>query len=99
MKYSLDLQEYKPIEDITVNDGATFVIVSSHVTTTTFIVSSSETSPPDLSLSLIVNGGETVTFKRKASKRHVCQIFCCREGLNCWRTTVAFFPEHMLNVS
>ena len=99
MKYSLDLQDYKPIEDITVKDGATFVVVSSHVTTTTFIVSSSETGPPDLILSLIVNSGETVTFKRKASRRCVCQVFCCREGLNHWRTTFAFFPEQFLDVS
>ena len=99
MKYSLDLQDNKPIEDITVNDGATFVVVSSHVTTTTFVVSSSKTTPPDLSLSVIINGQKSVTVERKASRRCICQVFCCREGLNCWRTTIAFFPEHLLNVS
>ena len=98
--YSLDIQEnIKPLEDITVNDEATFVVLSSHVTTTTFIVSSSETSPSDLSLSVIINGGKAVPFKRKASRRCVCQVFCCRLGLNCWKTTFAFFPEHFLNVS
>ena len=97
--YSLDIQENKPLEDITVKDEATFVVLSSLVTTTTFIVSSSETSPPDLSLSVIINGGKAVPFKREASRRCVCQAFCYKEGLNCWSTTIAFFPEHLLDVS
>ena len=87
------------MEEITVNDEETFVVVSSHVTTTTFIVSSSETSPPDLSLSLTINKEESVPFERKASRRCVCQVFCCREGLNCWKTTISFFPEYLLDVS
>ena len=82
----------------TVKDEATFIVLSSKDTTTTFTVSSTETSPRDLSLSLAINGKE-VTVERKASRRCVCQGFCCREGLNCWKTTIAFFPEHLLNVS
>ena len=72
---------------------------ASHVTTTTFIVSSSETSPPDLSLSLTINGGEGIPFERKASRRCVCQMFYHKEGLT--RTTIAFFTEQekLLKVS
>ena len=96
---SLNIQEKKLLEDINNNDEVPFVVAPNHGTTTTFVVFSSKTSPPDLRLSLIINGRKSVPFERKASRRCACQIFCCREGLNCWRTNIAFFPEHLLYVS
>ena len=71
--------------------------------TTKFVVSSTQTSPNDLSFSVNLNGTkpQTVTVKKKASRRCVCQVFSHREGLNCWKITFAFFPdcEHLLDVS
>ena len=73
------------------------------VSTTTFIVSSSQASPEyDMCVSVNINGGQTphtVTVERKASKRCVCQVFYQREGINLWKTTLAFCPEHLLHVS
>ena len=71
-------------------------------TTTTFIVSSSQTSPDDMCVSVNINGGQTphtITVERKASRRCVCQVFYHWEGINCWKTTLAFFSENLLNVS
>ena len=73
-------------------------------TTTTFIVSSSQTSPDDLQLcvSVATSEGQTphiVIVKRKASKRCGCQVFYYREGINWWKITYVFFPEHFFNVS
>ena len=72
-------------------------------TTPRFIVSSSQTSPEyDMCVSVTINGGQTphtVTVERKASRRCVCQVFYQREGLNCWKTTLVFCPEHLLDVS
>ena len=71
-------------------------------TTTTFIVSSSQTSPDDMCVSVTISGGQRphiVTVESKASRRCVCQVFYHREGVNCWKITFAFFSEHLLNVS
>ena len=72
-------------------------------TTTTYVVSSSQTSPEyDMCVSVTVNGRQTshtVTVERKASRRCVCQVFYHWEGINCWKTTLAFCPEHLLHVS
>ena len=72
-------------------------------TTTTFIVSSSQTSPEyDMCVSVNINGGQTphtVTVERKASRRCVCQVFYHKEEVNCWKITLAFFSEHLINVS
>ena len=72
-------------------------------TTTTYVVSSSQTSPEyDMFVSVNINGRKTssiVTVVRKASRRCVCQVFYQREGLNCWKITISFFPEYLLNVS
>ena len=92
---SLDIQNIQPKhEDIA--DRAKF-------TTTTYTVSSSQTSPEyDMCVSVTINGGQTphtVTVERKASRRCVCQVFYHWEGINCWKTTFAFFPEHLLDVS
>ena len=93
--FSLDIQDIQPKhEDIT--DKASF-------TTTTFIVSSSQTSPEyDMCVSVNINGGQTphtVTVERKASRRCVCQVFYHRKEVNCWKITFAFFLKHLLNVS
>ena len=87
----IDIQDSKPqLEDIITDKG----------TVTTFIVSSGETSPDDLSFSVTLNGGQTtVTVERKASRRCVCQVFYHREGINCWKTTLAFCLEKWLDVS
>ena len=77
-------------------------IITDKETVTTYIVSSSETSPDDLSFSVTLNGGQTphtVTVERKASKRCVCQVFYHREGINCWKITLAFCHEQFLEVS
>ena len=92
----IDIQDIqRKLEDIT--DKASF-------TTTTFIVSSSQTSPEyDMCVSVNINyGGQTphiVTVERKASRRCVCQVFYHWKGINCWKITFAFFPEILLDVS
>ena len=68
-----------------------------------FQVSSTHTSPNDLCLPMTVtlNGTETqhtISFRKNASKRCVCQVFYYKEGLNCWKITFAFFFEHLLEV-
>ena len=72
-------------------------------TTTPFIVSSSQTSPEyDMRVSVTINGGKkphTVTVEKKASWSCVCQVFYQREEINCWKTTLAFCYEHLLDVS
>ena len=73
-------------------------------TTTTFIVSSSQTSPEyDMCVTVTIDGGKTphtvITVERKASRRCVCQVFYQREEINCWKTTLAFCPERLLDVS
>ena len=92
--FSLAIQVQATHEDITDKASST---------TTTFIVSSSQTSPEyDMCVSVTINGGQTphtVTVERKASKRFVCQVFYHWEGINRWKTTFAFFPEHLLDVS
>ena len=93
--FSLDIQDIQPqLEDIT--DQVSF-------STTTFIVSSSGTSPEyDMCVSVNINGGRTlptVTVERKSSRRCVCQVFYHWEGINCWNITFAFYSEHLLNVS
>ena len=98
---------YKPLEDTYIpiedKDKTKFIISStSHSTTTTFIASCSQTSPDDMCISVNINGGQTthtVTVERKASRRCVCQVFYHWEGINCWKITFAFFPEHLLGVS
>ena len=89
----IDIQDSKPqLKNIITDKG----------TVTTFIVSSGETSPDDLSFSVTLNGGQTphtVTVERKASKRCVCQVFYHRVGINYWKTTLAFCPERFLQVS
>ena len=90
----IDILNFQPkdLEDIT-----------NRFATTTFIVSSSQTSPEyDMCVSVNINGGQTphtVTVERKASRRCVCQVFYHWEGINCWKITFAFFPEHLLDVS
>ena len=73
------------------------------MSTTTFIVSSSQTSPEyDMCVSVKIGGEQTthaVTVERKASRKYVCQVFYQREGINLWKTTLAFCPEHLLDVS
>ena len=73
------------------------------VSTATFIVSSSQTSPEyDMCVAVNINGGQkphTVTVERKASRKYVCQVFYHREGINFWKTKLAFCPEHLLDVS
>ena len=73
------------------------------VSITTFIVSSSQASPEyDMCVSVNINGGQTphtVTIKRKASRKCICQVFYQREEVNCWKTTFAFCPEYLLDVS
>ena len=89
----IDIQDSKlQLEDI-VNDKGTV---------TTFIVSSGETSPDDLSFSVTLNGGQTphtVTVERKANKKCVCQVFYNREGINRWKTALAFCHEQFIEVS
>ena len=89
----IDIQDSKlQLEDIITDKG----------TVTTFIVSSSQTSPDNLSFSVTLNGGQTpctVTVERKASRKCVCQVFYNREGINCWKTTLAFCHEQFLEVS
>ena len=72
-------------------------------TTTPFIVSSSQTSPEyDMHVSVTINGGKkkhTFTVERKASREYACQVFYYREGINFWKTTLAFCPKHLLDVS
>ena len=67
------------------------------------MVSSSQTSPDDMCVSMTINGGQTpstVTVEKKASKRCGCRVFYYKEGINCWKITFAFFPdERMYNVS
>ena len=66
------------------------------------MISSSLTSPDDMRVSMTINGGQTprtVIVERKASKRCGCQVFYYREGINWWKITFAFFPEHLYNVS
>ena len=54
-------------------------------------------------VSVTIDGGRTphtvITVERKASRRCVCQVFYQREEINCWKTTLAFCPEHLLDVS
>ena len=89
----IDIQDSKPqLKDIITDKG----------TVTTFIVSSGETSPDDLSFSVTLNGGQTphtVTVERKANKKCVCQVFYNREGINRWKTALAFCHEQFLEVS
>ena len=67
--------------------------------TTKYVVSSTQTSPDDLSFSVTVNGIKQQTVKIKSSKRFVCQVFYYREEVNCWKIRFAFFLEHLLDVS
>ena len=93
--YSLDTQGIQP-EHIIDRCKTKF-------TTKTFMVSSSQTSPDDMCVSMTINGGQTpstVTVERNASKRCGCQVFYYKEGINYWKITYVFFPdEHMYNVS
>ena len=66
---------------------------------TTFIVSSIETSPDDLCFFVTINNEKIIRFERKASRRCVCQVFYRKEGVNWWKTTLAFCPEGLLEVS
>ena len=70
---------------------------------TTLVVFPSQPSHNDLclTLSVSVDGTETqtVTVERKASKKCVCQVFYHREGLNYWKTMIAFLPADLLEVS
>lgn len=68
---------------------------------TTFIVSTSETSPNNLHLPITITGlvaEHTITVKKNANKMFVCQVFYHRNGTNWWTTTFAFCHEHMLDV-
>ena len=81
------------LEDIT--DKVSF-------STVTFIVSSSQTSPENMRVSVSIDGGltlPTVTVERKASRWCVCQVFYHRERVNWWKITLTFFSEHLLGVS
>ena len=69
------------------------------ISTTTFIVSSSDPSPDDLCFSVTINNEQVINFDRKASRRYICQVFYHREGVNWWKATLAFCPEHLLDVS
>lgn len=74
-----------------------------HSVTRKFKVSSTQTSPNDLCLKMTVtlNGTETphtITFRKNATKRCVCQVFYHKEGLNCWKIMFAFLYEHLLEV-
>ena len=74
-----------------------------HFGTANFKVSSTHTSPDDLCLHMKVtlNGTETqhtISFRKKASKRCVCQVFYHKERINCWKITFAFIFEHLLEV-
>ena len=93
--YSLDTQDLQ-LEDIADRCETKF-------TTKTFMVSSSQISPDNMCVSMIINGGQTpstVTVERTASKRCYCQVFYCKEGINWWRIIFAFFPnKYMYNVS
>ena len=95
MLCSLDIQDIQPKKEYITNRVS--------FTTTSFIVSSDDPSPEhDMCVSVNINGGQaphTVTVERKASRRCVCQVFYHWEGINCWKITFAFFPEHLLDVS
>ena len=69
------------------------------IPTTTFIVSSSDPSPDDLCFSVTVSDELLINFDRKASRRCVCQVFYQKEGINCWKATLAFCPKGLLEVS
>ena len=92
--YSLDTQDI-PLEDIADRCETKF-------TTKTFMVSSIQTRPDDMHVSMTINGGQTpstVAVERKASKRCGCQVFYFKEGINCWKIIFTFFLEHLDNVS
>ena len=72
-----------------------------HFVTRKFKVSSTQTSPNNLCLNMTVmlNGTETqhsISFRKNANKRCVCQVFYHKEGINCWKITFAFLFEHIL---
>ena len=79
-----------------------FQPVVKDISTTTCIVSSTQTNPDDLCFVVTLNGGrkpQTLAFKRKASKRCVCQVFYDRKGYNWWDIILAFCFENQLKVS
>ena len=70
------------------------------------IVSSTNTviTPPDLHIVATINGirnSANIEIKKEAQNvvECVCQVFYHKLGLNCWKTTLAFFPKEHLMVS
>ena len=70
-------------------------------TSTTFIVDSKKSPKCDMCVrfSVTINGRQTVTVERMASRQYACQVFYHRQGINCWKITLAFCPEPYLHVS
>ena len=61
------------------------------------------TTPPDLHLVATISSGtteRTITLTKEAKyvTECVCQVFYHRIEINCWKTTLAFFPKKQLMV-
>ena len=61
-------------------------------------------TPPDLHIVATIKGTKksaTIEIEKEAQSviECVCQVFYHREGVNCWKATLAFFPNVQLVVS
>ena len=59
-------------------------------------------TPPDFYVVATIDSTTkktAITLKKEAQSIINCQVFYHREGINCWKATLAFFSKHQFNVS
>ena len=61
-------------------------------------------TPPDFNIVATINSAvkkTTIKLNKEALSvvECVCQVFYRREGINCWKATLAFFPKEQFTVS
>ena len=57
-----------------------------------------ESSPPDLNIDVKVENARKLNIKlKKRFVKCVCQVFSCKESINCWKLAFVFSPKKYIH--